>query len=325
MGDLENVAKRVTDHGATVSVGRFERLLHRECPGVERSAVGGIRIVNVDVQENLEWSSLVSRRDHHTRISDIDLGRPTRLDRTRRSEHGPQKLHLRRHVVHDNSRRHRVEAFTGTPCVHGPEYPTVRASGAPSVPGLPHDCGPAQMSLEAIACWQCGSTPAVRRALSDGSGFTAATCLQCLWETGESARSRVEEKSGLAYGKDTAPLRPHASDAEIEGEWERWDAAIATWSALTFVDQAISSGRETINMTWTDDRLDEPQTDARVRLQHVRSLLVRSGYEEISVVTTSTDDPALTVREVPPDGEPPHWTTHIIFRRGRTHSEGGPA
>jgi hypothetical protein len=176
------------------------------------------------------------------------------------------------------------------------------------------------MSLEAIACWQCESIPAVRRALSDGSGSTAATCLQCLWETAESARNRIEEKTGLPYGEDTAPLGPHASDAEIDGGWDRWDAAIATWSALTFVDQAISSGRETISMTWTDGRLDEPQTDAQIRLRHVRSFLAKSGYEEVSVVTTSTDDPVLTVREVLPEGEPPHWTTNVIFRRGRTDS-----
>jgi hypothetical protein len=98
------------------------------------------------------------------------------------------------------------------------------------------------------------------------------------------------------------------------------DAAVAVWSALTFVDQAIISGRETINMTWTDGRLDEPQTAAQIRLRHVRSLLAKSGYEEVSVITTSTDDPALTVREVLPEGEPPHWTTSIAFRRGRTHS-----
>jgi hypothetical protein len=176
------------------------------------------------------------------------------------------------------------------------------------------------MSLEAIACRQCGSTPAVRRVLSDGSGFTEAICLRCLWETAEAARTRIEEKSGLAYGKDTAPLGPLVSDAEIDGEWERWDAAITTWSALTFVDQAVSSGRETINMTWTDGRLDEPRADAQIRLQHVRSLLVRSGYEEVSVVTTSTDDPALTVREALPVGEPPHWTTSISFRQGPTRS-----
>jgi hypothetical protein len=98
------------------------------------------------------------------------------------------------------------------------------------------------------------------------------------------------------------------------------DAAVAVWSALTFVDQAIISGRETIDMTWTDGRLDEPQIDAQIRLRHVRSLLARSGYEEVRVVTTSTDDPVLTVREVLPEGEPPHWTTTIAFRRGRTHS-----
>jgi hypothetical protein len=81
-----------------------------------------------------------------------------------------------------------------------------------------------------------------------------------------------------------------------------------------------ASGRETIDMTWTDGRLDEPQTDAQIRLRHVRSFLAKSGYEEVSVVTTSTDDPVLTVREVLPEGEPPHWTTNVIFRRGRTDS-----
>jgi hypothetical protein len=188
------------------------------------------------------------------------------------------------------------------------------------VPKLSRDCGADQMSLEAIACRQCGSTPAVRRALSDGSGFTAAACFQCVWEAAESARIRVEEKSGIPYGEDTAPLGPHASQAEIDGEWERMDAVVAIWSALTFVDQAISSGRGTIDMTWTDGRLDEPQTEAQSRLRHVRSLLAKSDYEEVSVVTTRTDDPALTVWMVLPEGDPPHWTTNIIFRRDQAHS-----
>jgi hypothetical protein len=176
------------------------------------------------------------------------------------------------------------------------------------------------MSLEAIACSECGSTPAVRRVLSDDSGFTAATCLRCLWETAEAARNGIEEKSGLPYGEDTAPLGPDASSAEIDRAWERWDAVMAIWLALTSVDQATSSGRETIDMTWTDGRLDEPQTEAHIRLRHVRSLLGRSGYEEVRVVTTRTDDPTLTACLVLPEGEPPHWTTNIIFRRGRTHS-----
>ena len=98
------------------------------------------------------------------------------------------------------------------------------------------------------------------------------------------------------------------------------DAGVAIWSALTFLDQAISSGRETIRMTWTDGRLDEPQTEAQIRLRHVRSLLARSGYEEVSVVTTSTDDPVLMLREVLPEGGPPHWTTNIVFRRDRANS-----
>jgi len=126
--------------------------------------------------------------------------------------------------------------------------------------------------------------------------------------------------SGLPYGEDTAPLGLHVSDAEIDGEWVRTDAVRAIWSALVFVDQAISSGRETIDMTWTDGRLDEPQTEAQIKLRQVRSLLARSGYEEVSVVTTRTDDPALTAWLSLPKGEPPHWTTNIIFRRGQAHS-----
>jgi hypothetical protein len=178
------------------------------------------------------------------------------------------------------------------------------------------------MSLEAIACWQCGSTPSVRRVLSDGSGFTAATCFQCLWKSAESERIRMEEKSGLPYGEDTAPLGPGASDAEIDAEWARTDAIDAISSALSFVDRAISSGLETINMTWTDDRLDQPQTNAQSRLRHVRSLMAKSGYEEVSVVTTSTDDPALKIRQVLPEREPPHWTTNIVFRRGQANTPG---
>jgi hypothetical protein len=176
------------------------------------------------------------------------------------------------------------------------------------------------MSLEPVTCRYCGSTPAVRRALSDGSGFSSAICLQCLWEKAEAARSRIEEKSGLPYGEDSVPLGPNATDAEIDGEWARTDAVDAISSALFFVDQAISSGRETISMAWTDGRLDEPQTEAQIRTRHVRSLLARSGYEEVSVVTTRTDDPTLTVWTVLPEGEPPHWTTNIVFQRGRADS-----
>lgn len=54
VGDLEDVAKRIPHHGATVPVGRFERLLHRDGPGVERPAIGRIRIIDVDIQERLE-------------------------------------------------------------------------------------------------------------------------------------------------------------------------------------------------------------------------------------------------------------------------------
>lgn len=176
------------------------------------------------------------------------------------------------------------------------------------------------MSLEAVTCGFCGSTPAVRRPLSDGSGFTAAICLRCLWEHAEAARNRIEEKSGLPYGEDTAPLGPDASDAEIDGEWARTDAIDEISSTLFSLGQAISCGSETINMTWTDGRLDEPQTEAEIRMRHVRSFLARSGYEEVNVVTTSTDDRALTYGIVLPEGEPPHWTTNIIYRRGRANS-----
>ena len=139
-----------------------------------------------------------------------------------------------------------------------------------SVPGLSGAYGADQVSLEATACRQCGSTPAVRRALSDGSGFTAATCFQCPWEAAESARSRIEEKSVLPYGEDTAAVGPGASDAEINAEWARTDAVNAIESALFVVGQAISSGCETIDMTWTGGPLDEKQTEAHITLGQIR-------------------------------------------------------
>jgi hypothetical protein len=118
MGDLEDVAEWVAHHGAPVSVGSVERLLHWESPSVERSAICGIRIINIDIQEGREELSFVGRRDHHNRVSYLDLGRATWLHRTRRSEHGSEKVHLRCHIVHDDSRRYRVETLTGTFCGH---------------------------------------------------------------------------------------------------------------------------------------------------------------------------------------------------------------
>jgi hypothetical protein len=176
------------------------------------------------------------------------------------------------------------------------------------------------MTVEAFICRDCGSTLAVRRPFTDSSGFTAPVCLRCLSERAESERHRIEEKSGLPYGEDTAPLGPGATDAEIEAELARTDAVHEIEMLLYWVGEQINSGRETINMTWMDGRVDEPQTEAEITLRHVRSFLTRSGYEEVSVVTGRTDEPALLAREVPPEGEPPHWSTNIIFRRVRAHS-----
>lgn len=103
MGDLEDVAKRVTHHGPAVSVGRFQRFLHRESTGIESAAIGGIRIVDIDVQEGSERIPLDRGRDHHQRVSDQDLGGATRLERTCRSEHRPKKVHLCFHVLDENA------------------------------------------------------------------------------------------------------------------------------------------------------------------------------------------------------------------------------
>jgi hypothetical protein len=171
------------------------------------------------------------------------------------------------------------------------------------------------MNVEAVTCRYCGSIPAVRRTLSDGSVFTSDTCLGCLWEQAESKRNRIEEKSGLPYGEDTTKLGPGATDAEIDAEWTRTDAVHALYMSLYWVSEAISSGREVINMSWNDGLLDEPQTEAQIKMRHVRSFLARSGYEEVSVVTASTDGPVPFGREILPDGDPPHWATNIVFRR----------
>ena len=184
-----------------------------------------------------------------------------------------------------------------------------------------HEEGVGEVNPTTIVCWQCGATPAVRRPLSDNSGFTPATCFQCLWEGAESARRRLEELSGLRYGDDTVPLGPDASEAEIDAEWVRTDAIDRLLNSLNFIYLKVRSG-EDINMVWTDGRVDEPQTESNVRLLHVRSLLARYGYEETSVVTTRTDDPALTSGVLLPAGEPSHWTTHIKFHLVRERENG---
>ena len=74
----------------------------------------------------------------------------------------------------------------------------------------------------------------------------------------------------LPYGEDTAAVGPGASDAEINAEWARTDAVNAIESALFVVGQAISSGCETIDMTWTGGPLDEKQTEAHITLGQIR-------------------------------------------------------
>ena len=44
MGDLEDVAERISHHGPTVPVGPFQRLFQRHGTSIERSAVGLVRV-----------------------------------------------------------------------------------------------------------------------------------------------------------------------------------------------------------------------------------------------------------------------------------------
>ena len=81
MRDLEDVAERVAHHRPSVAIRRVERGLQRDRPGVDRSAVGRVGIVDVHVEEGREQIAL---RSAHLidRVTDVDLGRTLGLDRT---------------------------------------------------------------------------------------------------------------------------------------------------------------------------------------------------------------------------------------------------
>ena len=70
---------------------------------------------------------------------------------------------------------------------------------------------------------------------------------------------------------------------------------------LHFIYRAARSG-EPINTIWTSDLIDEAQKESILTLLHVRSLLAKYNYEEISVATGRTDDPMPQV--LLPEGEP---------------------
>ena len=63
VGDLEQVAERVADHLPPVAVGGVERLLDRLGPGGHRPPVGGVGIVDIDVQEGWERVPLPAGSD----------------------------------------------------------------------------------------------------------------------------------------------------------------------------------------------------------------------------------------------------------------------
>jgi hypothetical protein len=96
-----------------ISVRRFEGLLCRESSGVERSPLGRHphRPQRRTRRLGKDFARRPARPSHVSLL--LNLSRTTRLDRTRRSEHGSEELHLRCHVFYNNLRPYRVETVTG--------------------------------------------------------------------------------------------------------------------------------------------------------------------------------------------------------------------
>lgn len=84
-------------------------------------------------------------------------------------------------------------------------------------------------------------------------------------------------------------------------------------------EQSIEDAEESIITSWKGDSADKPPTRMNEDLAHVRALLSRHGYREVSVVMGIDTELAakgqLGSFYAHPDPNDPRWTARIEFHR----------
>lgn len=110
MGDLEYVAERVAHHRSSVTVWGVERWFHARRAGCDRSVIGAVGVLDIDIEERREQLALACRCDHDKRVTDVHFGRAIGMDLADTVEDSAKELHGCRGVGDDHARCHRVES-----------------------------------------------------------------------------------------------------------------------------------------------------------------------------------------------------------------------
>src|SRR5262245_56604319 len=101
-GDLPGVAPPVLYHAPAVAVGHIGRILERARARGDGAAMGGVGVVDVDVEERGHRLALSGVADHDHRVADRDDGWRGLAILSGRAEHVREELHELLRVVSDD-------------------------------------------------------------------------------------------------------------------------------------------------------------------------------------------------------------------------------
>jgi hypothetical protein len=165
-----------------------------------------------------------------------------------------------------------------------------------------------------VKCHFCGGSPVVSRGRGDGPGGSGV-CRDCVVRLTEDFRNTVAESTGIVDETFDSPV-PTADEESI---YEPFDVAFHRMSLLHGFERSIERAEETIITSWNGDSADKPPTRINEDLAHVRELLSRHGYREVSVVV-GIDTELAARRQLgsfyqQPDPNDPHWTARVEFHR----------
>jgi hypothetical protein len=130
-------------------------------------------------------------------------------------------------------------------------------------------------------------------------------------------REHVGELAGVA-AEDDMDLDSEPDPVDEGSLWARFDRVADREQLLDSLDEIAKCNEEIINYQWSGDSADEPPTRMAQEIELVRSLLTRSGYEEVSVATGIDQELAdrgalggfYAMRS-----NHPRWAAKIVFRR----------
>jgi hypothetical protein len=131
----------------------------------------------------------------------------------------------------------------------------------------------------------------------------------------ETFRNTVAESTGIV----DETLDSLESTADEEAIYERFDVAFHRMGLLHGCERSIEYAEESIITSWKGDSADKPPTQIDKDLAHVRALLSRHGYREVSVVM-GIDTELAAKRQLgsfyqQPDPKDPRWTARVEFER----------